>query len=493
MSLFHILKQRVENSPEKIAIVIDNKEYSYKKFFKLVRNIIIVFKRKKISKNSVIAIFEDNTILHAASLFAISYLNATAVPLGTSYSFQQVRKFIKTSGAKFAIGNPNLLNFKEIRQRITFIKIDNLNNFNFYSNKQKNLNISKKIDVNKNYIISMTSGSTSNPKPIIFSQKNKIIRYNLFKKLYKITKKDIIIISCPLTTSLGMRMLFLPLLTGCTCIIMKRFYPMLYLEYISKYKVTFSALVSTQIDNLIKEKKHFKKFFLKKGLVSCSSKLFMNTKKIILKKKINLHEMYGASEIGTVTSVNLNKNNSYLYKSVGKSYDRNIVIKILSKKNRFLRANKIGEIVCKTPGIFNGYLNEKNFTKNAFFKNYFKTGDVGYLNKRGYLFFLGRKKNIIKKSGINIFLEDIENLLLENKQINEVSAVPIYNQKKNKIILFVKKEKGINYEIVRNFCLKNLSNQQLPDKIMMIKKFPKTNSQKIDRQRLKVIYNKSKS
>jgi long-chain acyl-CoA synthetase len=266
---------------------------------------------------------------------------------------------------------------------------------------------------------------------------------------------------------------------------MKRFYPTLYLDYIRKYKVTFSALVSTQIDNLIKEKKYFNNFSLKKGLVSCSSKLFESTKKTVINRKISLHEMYGASEIGTVSSINHNKNNLYT-KSVGKTYDRNIVIKIVSENNKFLGKNKIGEIVCKTPGIFKGYLNSKNFPEEAFFKDYFKTGDIGYLNAKGYLFFLGRKKNVVKKSGINIFPNDIESTLLENKKFKEVAVVPIIKKKETKMILFVKKDKNLNYDFVRNFCLKNLSNYQLPDKIIMIKKFPKTITEKIDRQKLKV-------
>ena len=125
----------------------------------------------------------------------------------------------------------------------------------------------------------MTSGSTSEPKPLAYSQNTKIIRYKLFKKLYKIDKKDTVIITCPIATSLGMRMLFLPLLTGAKCVVMRKFTSSMYFDYIEKYKVTFSSLVPSQIDDLISNKKKFKNFFLKKGLVSASSKLFDSTKK----------------------------------------------------------------------------------------------------------------------------------------------------------------------------------------------------------------------
>ena len=68
-----------------------------------------------------------------------------------------------------------------------------------------------------------------------------------------------------------------------------------------------AILVANQIYELQSFKKEFRNFFLKKGLVSASAKLDTLTKKKIIKKDMNLFEMYGASEIGTVTSINLKK------------------------------------------------------------------------------------------------------------------------------------------------------------------------------------------
>ena len=87
----------------------------------------------------------------------------------------------------------------------------------------------------------MTSGSTSEPKPLAYSQNTKILDIN-YLKLYKIDKKDTVIITCPIATSLGMRMLFLPV-TGAKCVVMRKFTSSMYFDYIEKYKVTFFSLV----------------------------------------------------------------------------------------------------------------------------------------------------------------------------------------------------------------------------------------------------------
>ena len=84
---------------------------------------------------------------------------------------------------------------------------------------------------------------------------------------------------------------------------------------------------------------------------------------------MKLYEMYGAAEVGTITSINLLENkNKTKFKSVGTSYNRNINFKILSDHNSFLGANKIGEIICRSPGRLKYYLNKKKKIKMIFLK-----------------------------------------------------------------------------------------------------------------------------
>ena len=91
MSLFNLLKLQTIKNPSKTALVLDEKEYSYDELLKLVQKMIIILKKKGVKKNDIIVVFENNTIFHVLSLFAISYLNITSVPLGTGYSYQQIK------------------------------------------------------------------------------------------------------------------------------------------------------------------------------------------------------------------------------------------------------------------------------------------------------------------------------------------------------------------------------------------------------------------
>jgi len=203
----------------------------------------------------------------------------------------------------------------------------------------------------------------------------------------------------------------------------------------------------------------------------------------MIEKKIKLYEMYGATEIGTVTSIKINNDKSNL-KSVGKSYDKRIIVKILSKNNGFLGKLEIGEIVAKTPGKFKHYFKSNKLNKDSFFRGFFKTGDIGYLDKEKNLYFLSRKKNLIRRGGITIFPEDIEGILLNDKNIKEVAVVGKEEKIKTLIYLFVKKEKNINENYIKNICLKKLSTFQIPNHIILVNKFSKLGLGKINKRQL---------
>ena len=151
MSLFNLLKKQVNKNPKKLAIVLDDVEYTYEKLLSMIIKIIIIFRKNGIKKNDKVLIFEDNTIFHVLTLFATSFLNFTLVPLGTSYSAQQVKKFIKITNTNCLIGNSNYLkSFTKLKQIKVNIKTDKIDLINIKLNtkylkkyEQEKINLKK--------------------------------------------------------------------------------------------------------------------------------------------------------------------------------------------------------------------------------------------------------------------------------------------------------------------------------------------------------------
>lgn len=125
--------------------------------------------------------------------------------------------------------------------------------------------------------------------------------------------------------------------------------------------------------------------------------------------KAKVFEGYGLTETVTVMSVNTFENNCL--GSVGKPIN-NVKVKILDDDHNVLNCFEKGEIAISGPTLMNGYLEgESNFIEIDK-ERYVLSGDIGYLDDEGFLFFVSRKKRIIKKKGYNIFPLEIENIYL---------------------------------------------------------------------------------
>lgn len=127
---------------------------------------------------------------------------------------------------------------------------------------------------------------------------------------------------------------------------------------------------------------------------------------------IRIAQGYGLTETSPVLATGNDKSNRN--SSVGQ------VLPSIKVKIEEPDKNGIGEIIVKGPSVTAGYYNNKEANEEAFKKGWFYTGDLGYIDKDGFLYITGRKKNVIVlKNGKNIFPEEIETLLNRSEYISE--------------------------------------------------------------------------
>ena len=110
--------------------------------------------------------------------------------------------------------------------------------------------------------------------------------------------------------SISFRLIVLPVILGATCIILKKFTTKGWFENIQKWKVSFSILVSDQVEMVSSQfkKQNMKKIRSLKKLVSCCSPLKHEIKERLVKQSnFEIFDTYGASEVGTITNINLKK------------------------------------------------------------------------------------------------------------------------------------------------------------------------------------------
>lgn len=166
----------------------------------------------------------------------------------------------------------------------------------------------------------------------------------------------------------------------------------------------------------------------------------------------------------------------------------NIDLKIIDDQRNTLAAMQRGEIIISGDSVIqnNYFKGGDNYSSLFSDDGWLHTGDIGYLDKNGYLFITGRKKNMVIRGGEKIYLEDIEQCLLESALVNDVIALCLMvNGSHDKAVIFaVKAAPSINTETISLHVRNNLGPQHLPDKIIFVTGIPRTATGKPDRKSL---------
>ncbi|BFM06704.1 class I adenylate-forming enzyme family protein [Halioxenophilus aromaticivorans] len=336
------------------------------------------------------------------------------------------------------------------------------------------------------FILTMTSGSTGAPKPIMLSQATKLLRARAAIATYNLTRTDTTLIATPLYHSLAQRLLLVSLLSGGSVVILPKFTQNLWLASIASYQVTFTIAVSSQLVPLIDlPDAEIAKLASLKTLVSSSALMNLSDKEQLLPRlDCHFHECYGASEVAIVTDVQFGEDSPL--GTVGRPLP-GVRIKILDSDNKPCATNSVGEICVQSPYHFSGYYQCEAATKAAFDQGFFKTGDLGYVDCRGYLFYAGRKKDVIISGGINIYPNDVEQALESLTGVAEAAAFPVPDDQLGEVVavaLVAEPATILNAHYLRLEIFDRLADYQLPRHWYFVESLPKTALGKLQRFRL---------
>ena len=199
-------------------------------------------------------------------------------------------------------------------------------------------------------------------------------------------------------------------------------------------------------------------------------------------KRGQVFEGYGLTEAIAVNCVNTydhNKPGSIGYPASG------VKFKIIDEQGNALKPGELGEICILSGAAMVGYYKDEKATKATFTEDgYLKTGDVGYIDSDGYIFFKQRKKRVIKVSGVGVFPSEIEQLVESVPGVEACCAIRIPDPKLvNAVKLFVVAkfydEQGMRKAIM-DHCIKYLIRWSVPKEIEFVDELPYTLLGKVD-------------
>jgi long-chain acyl-CoA synthetase len=153
-----------------------------------------------------------------------------------------------------------------------------------------------------------------------------------------------------------------------------------------------------------------------------------------------------------------------------------------------LGIGEVGEICARGPQVMRGYWNRPEETAKVISKDgWFRTGDIGRMDEKGYVYIEDRKKDMILVSGFNVYPNEIESVVVEHDGILEAAAIGIPDARSGEAVkLFVvKRDPELTAERVLEHCRNNLAGYKVPKRVEFRDELPKTNVGKILRRALR--------
>jgi len=162
-------------------------------------------------------------------------------------------------------------------------------------------------------------------------------------------------------------------------------------------------------------------------------------------------------------------------------------VKICDESGNELPPNSDGELCVKGPQVMKGYWNNDEETREVFFGEYLRTGDIARMDENGFFYIVDRKKEMINVSGFNVYPKEIEDVIAKHPKVLEVGVKGVPDEKTNEApkAFIIKKILDLSEEEIRDFCKKELTSYKVPKHIVFRQELPKTNVGKILRKDLK--------
>jgi len=161
-------------------------------------------------------------------------------------------------------------------------------------------------------------------------------------------------------------------------------------------------------------------------------------------------------------------------------------LKVVDDEMNELPAGKVGEFVCRGPAITPGYLYDPKANEALFRGGWHHTGDMGYKDDEGYLYFVDRKKDMIKSGGENVASQEVEEAMAKHPAVAEVAVVGVADDYWiEKVVAVVVSNADVTADELLQFGKTHLATFKAPKAVYVVEQLPKNPTGKVLKRELR--------
>ena len=507
MNIRELLEKQAETYANKIFLYFEDETISYRDFNESVNRVANAFKRMGIGKGQMVALMLPNSPAFLYSWMALNKIGAIEVPVNTNFGENELTYILQHSGAvSIVLHEDHYPVFSKIDRKdipeLAHVIVDGrgpvpswtigFSEMFFESAELENVSLSERDPA----VCIYTSGTTDKPKGVLNSHRSWILTGQAYAYTVGITEEDRVMTSNPLFHANAQVYATMGSLSaGASLVLLKHFSASQILEQSRQYGATKMILVQAVTpwvwnrprmendgDNPVRT--------MVAGNVP--TEIYREFEK---RFNLKIQTIYSLSE--SVLGIMGPREGTMERKPGGVGVpmehpDPNIKneVRIVDETGTELPRGKQGEIVIRNQALLLGYYKDEQETKEAMKDGWFRTGDIGYEDEDGYFFFVGRKKEVIRRRGELISPTEIEAVINKHSAVAESAVIGVpsgLGTGEEEIKAYVRLNAGqtASYDEILSWCAEHLADFKVPRYMEFREEFPRSAIGRIQKNVLK--------
>ncbi len=513
------LSRSARRFPDKVALVCGEQRWTYKALDQRADHLAAALLDAGIRRQDRVAVLMDNCAETVISLYGILKAGGVFIILAGSLKGAKLRYILENSGANILIAHTSKARVvsdalgegigerkliwvgptKRIPQQFSKSSLGWDEIFSDFVDKiadgQKDCRLPRCIDVDLATLI-YTSGSTGEPKGVMSTHHNMISAARSIIQYIGNVEDDIILDVLPLSFDYGLYQVIMAFMFGGTVVLEKSFlYLHSILERIAQEKVTGFPIVPTIVAMLLKLQ-DLKKYDFSTLRYMTNTGAALPVEHIRRLRDMFTHvtmiSMFGLTECKRVSYLPPEELDR-IPSSVGKAMP-NCEVFVVDENGSEVAPGETGELIIKGSNVMQGYWADPEMTARTYRDGQYPSGrilhsgDYFRQDERGFLYFLGRKDDMIKSKGERISAKEVENNISSMEGVAEVAVIgvpdEIFGQAIKAYIVPVPDVELPEKQVLK-YCAANMETFMVPKYIEFMDSLPKTPNGKIDKKQLK--------
>jgi acyl-CoA synthetase (AMP-forming)/AMP-acid ligase II len=449
-----------------------------------------------VRRGDAVALSVGNRVEHLEILFATAKIGALAIPLDVNWKALELASVVAALEPCLIILQEDCaVEFDKAKtlKKLDFLKSISLSADLSYSgllNSQSDQEPAVNVDENDPFAVLLTSGTTGFPKGCLATQRTFVFHCinNAIEK--GLGAHDTAILSSPIYFNAGRSFTLGIIYFGGTMILHERFDAEEVLRTIERDKVTYVGAVPTMCERMLHVLESTK---YDTSTLRCLAITGGKVHPAVLEgleRNVtpNIYRTYASTDSGQM-AISKPADMAAKPNAAGRPVWC-VDLRIVDDHNNPVKVGDVGEIICQSPLASHGYYKNPEATNASFRDGWFYTGDLGYFDEEGFLFVVGRKKDMVKSGGISIYPSEIESVIYSHPAILEAAVIGVPDAQWGeavKAVVVIKAGTNLRAEDLLGFCKERLSAYKVPKSVEFRSSLPHTDVGKVNKVKLKEI------